>query len=85
MKNKLNVYRNLISSGESLEVEFKSDKKILSDKDIYEIVIGLANTKGGYLFLGIEDNGTITGLNQSRSSSWQEKIKSAIRNNVIPL
>lgn len=77
-------YKSIIKKGETLEVEFKSDKGPLSDKDIYECVIGLANTKGGYLFIGVEDNGKITGLNKSRDKCWQEKIKAAIRNNVNP-
>ncbi|OGI00605.1 MAG: hypothetical protein A2Y25_07615 [Candidatus Melainabacteria bacterium GWF2_37_15] len=77
-------YNALIKKGETLEIEFKSDKRPLSDKDIYECVIGLANTKGGYLFIGVEDNGKITGLNKVRDQSWQTKIKAAIRNNIMP-
>lgn len=47
---------------ESLIVEFKSDRKSLPDNDIIEAVVGLANTEGGTLYLGIEDNGEVTGL-----------------------
>lgn len=47
---------------ESLTVEFKSDRVKLSDKDLVEAIICLANTEGGELWLGVEDDGTLTGL-----------------------
>ena len=47
---------------ESLTIEFKSDLKRLFDKDLVETVICLANTEGGDLWLGVEDDGTPTGL-----------------------
>ncbi|WP_152975099.1 ATP-binding protein, partial [Youngiibacter fragilis] len=45
-----------IPKKETLIVEFKSDKKKLPDSDLVEAVIGMANTMGGELYLGIEDN-----------------------------
>ena len=50
---------------ESLTVEFKSDIKCLSDSDIIDAIVGMANTEGGYLYLGIEDNGLVTGLHNN--------------------
>lgn len=47
---------------ESLTVEFKSDRKRLSDSDLVEAVVGLANAEGGELWLGVEDDGSPTGL-----------------------
>ena len=47
---------------ESLTVEFKSDRKRLSDADLVETVVCLANAEGGELWLGVEDNGIATGL-----------------------
>jgi ATP-dependent DNA helicase RecG len=47
---------------ESLIVEFKSDRVKLSDKDLVEAIICLANTEGGELWPGVEDDGTLTGL-----------------------
>jgi len=47
---------------ESLTVEFKSDRRRLSDNDLVEAVICLANADGGELWLGVEDDGTPTGL-----------------------
>lgn len=56
----------LIAGGETLTVEFKSDVKRLSDRDLVEAVVALANTEGGWLLLGVEDGtGEITGLHSS--------------------
>jgi len=52
----------LISQGETLTVEFKSDLKSLPDRDLLAVVVSLANTDGGELLLGVEDDGQITGL-----------------------
>ncbi|WP_043797222.1 ATP-binding protein [Arenimonas composti] len=47
---------------ESLTVEFKSDRKRLSDNELVEAIVCLANAEGGELWLGVEDDGTPTGL-----------------------
>ncbi len=47
---------------ESLTVEFKSDRKRLSDAELVEALVCLANAEGGELWLGVEDDGTPTGL-----------------------
>lgn len=52
----------VLPAAESLTVEFKSDRKRLSDDELVQALACLANTKGGELWLGVEDNGTPTGL-----------------------
>ena len=47
---------------ETLTVEFKSDRKRLSDSDLIEAIVCLANADGGEVWLGVEDDGTPTGL-----------------------
>ncbi len=47
---------------ESLTVEFKSDRKRLSNNELVEAIVCLANAEGGELWLGVEDDGTPTGL-----------------------
>jgi len=47
---------------ESLTVEFKSDRAKLPDRELVEAVVCLANAEGGELWLGVEDDGTPTGL-----------------------
>jgi hypothetical protein len=45
---------------EDLTHEFKSDKNKISDSDIIDAVVAFANTDGGELYIGIEDDGEIT-------------------------
>lgn len=51
---------------ETLEVEFKSDCGPLNDDDLIEALICLANAQGGTLYLGVENDGKVTGLHASR-------------------
>lgn len=51
-----------LPAAESLTVEFKSDRKRLSDNDLVEAIVCLANAEGGELWLGVEDDGTPSGL-----------------------
>lgn len=53
---------------ESLTVEFKSDRRRLSDTDLVEAIVCLANGEGGELWLGVEDDGTPTGLHAEHFS-----------------
>lgn len=59
------VLRSLIAGGETLDVEFKGEEKgPLSDRDLVEAVVCLANRRGSesaWLLIGVEDDGRITG------------------------
>jgi len=57
----LDQLTDIIARGEQLDVEFKSDRRTMPDREIYEEVVSLANSKGGVLLIGVEDDGTITG------------------------
>lgn len=57
--------RRLLINGENLTVEFKSDRKCLPDRELIAATMALANTEGGDLLLGVEDNGTPTGLHKN--------------------
>ena len=46
--------KNLISTGEKIDVEFKKSSDDLN-KDLYESVCSFNNRDGGHIFLGIED------------------------------
>jgi ATP-dependent DNA helicase RecG len=54
-----------IPKNESLTIEFKSDRQCLPDRELVAAVVALANTDGGDLYLGIEDDGTPTGLHRN--------------------
>lgn len=72
----------LIKQGESLTLEFKSDIKSLPDRELIAAVVALANTEGGELLLGVEDNGDITGLHANHCHT--EGIPALIANKTNP-
>lgn len=47
---------------ESLTVEFKSDARRLSDDELVRAAVCMANTDGGDIYVGVEDDGRVTGL-----------------------
>lgn len=56
---------DLIRQGESLTVEFKSDRGPLDDAELLTTVVCLANAQGGRIVIGVEDDGTVTGLHET--------------------
>ncbi len=68
--------------GETLTVEFKSDKKCFPDRDLVKAVVALANTDGGELYLGIEDDGQVTGLHPDHRDI--AGLSALIANRTIP-
>lgn len=71
-----------IPEKETLTVEFKSDKKKLSDNDLIEAIIGMANTDGGCLYLGVEDNGQITGVHKHHAD--EIGVIALVANKTVP-
>ena len=67
---------------ESIVTEFKSGRKCYSLAKLYEDLVGMANTDGGWLFLGMEDDGTPTGVDrQHRNGQYMEAV---IQENTTP-
>jgi ATP-dependent DNA helicase RecG len=81
----LETLKERLPLGESIEQEFKSDRRKLSDREIYEEVVALANSSGGVLLLGVEDDGTVSGA-QPRHGTLTDslKLQAAIFNNTVP-
>lgn len=67
---------------EDLTHEFKSDVTKLPDGDIIDAVVAFANTDGGELYLGVEDDGEITGLHKAHSDITQ--LAAFIANKTVP-
>jgi len=64
------MIEELIKGGESERVEFKSEKNgSLKLSTIVETVVCLANHKGGYLLIGVEDDGEVTGAKRLKQES----------------
>ncbi|MGB4292104.1 MAG: RNA-binding domain-containing protein [Bacteroidales bacterium] len=67
---------------ESLTIEFKSDRDKLPDSEIIDAVVAFANTDGGDLYLGVEDDGVITGLHNDHKDPTQ--LAAFIANRTVP-
>ncbi len=64
----------LIKEGEGLSVEFKEHFSSKIDKDM----VAFANTSGGHIFLGVDDQGDV--VNENLSNDLKAKINSLARN-----
>ena len=71
-----------LPKSETLTVEFKSDLERLSDSEIIDTVVALSNTDGGSLYLGVEDDGTPTGVHPSHSDPTG--LAALIANGTVP-
>lgn len=71
-----------IPKQESLIIEFKSDKKKLPDSELIDAVVGMTNTDGGILYLGVEDNGEISGINKQYAD--EIGVMALIANKTVP-
>ncbi|MDE0507454.1 MAG: putative DNA binding domain-containing protein [Gammaproteobacteria bacterium] len=58
----------LIANGESSGVEFKRDE--LRPEQLAKEVVALANFQGGCVLLGVDDDGTITGVQRADLEHW---------------
>ena len=67
---------------EDLLNEFKSDKSKMSDDDIIDAVVAFANTEGGDLYLGVENDGEITGIHPDHRDIT--RLSAFIANKTVP-
>lgn len=69
----------IIANGESSGVEFKRDD--IRPEQLAKEIVALANFQGGRVILGIEDDGTISGLQQKNTQEW---VLNVFRDKVFP-
>jgi predicted HTH transcriptional regulator len=55
----------LIEEGEGFQVEFK--RKVSSPEKIARALIAFANTKGGHILFGVDDDGSVVGVESEKS------------------
>ena len=72
----------ILENGETLTVEFKSDVTGLPDRDLVAAVVAMANTEGGVVLLGVEDNGEVTGVRPNHQDA--AGLAAMIANRTIP-
>jgi len=69
----------LIENGENSGVEFKRDD--IRSEQLAKEIVAFANHKGGYLLLGVEDDGTVSGLQRENPQEW---VLNVFRDKVFP-
>jgi len=69
----------ILANGESSGVEFKRDD--IRPEQLAKAIVALANLQGGRIMLGVEDDGTISGLKRPNSQEW---VLNAFRDKVSP-
>ncbi len=69
----------LIQNGESSFVEFKRDE--INNRDLVKELVALSNSDGGRVLLGVEDDGTISGVIRNQIEEW---VMTASRDKIRP-
>jgi len=72
----------MLTVGETETVEFKEN----FDNATIETATAFANTKGGNIFIGISDDGTVKGaqVGKERVKDWANRISQSSEPRVIP-
>ena len=72
-----------IASGDNSGVEFKRDD--LRTQDLAKELVAFSNLEGGMVLLGVEDDGTITGLTRNDLEEWVMNVcRDKIRPAIVP-
>ena len=69
----------IIANGENSGVEFKRDT--LRNYNLAKELVAFSNLDGGMVLLGVEDDGSISGLTRNRLEEW---VMNACRNKIRP-
>lgn len=72
--------KELINKGEGISIEFKASQEELTQSG-FETVVAFLNTIGGYIFLGVSDNGTIVGIDEDSASTIKTNFANLMNNN----
>ena len=71
-----------IIQGEGLNVEFKSASNALP-RNVFETICAFLNRKGGYIFLGVKDNGKIEGIDEESIPNMLQTLANGMNNAQI--
>ncbi|NQU63409.1 MAG: putative DNA binding domain-containing protein [SAR324 cluster bacterium] len=69
----------IISNGENSGVEFKRDD--IRPEQLAKEIVAMLNFQGGRIFLGVEDDGSISGLQRQNTEEW---VMNVIRDKIHP-
>ncbi|MDD2481473.1 MAG: putative DNA binding domain-containing protein, partial [Lutispora sp.] len=76
---KIERLKEILVGGENITVEFKESKNKLN-KDVFESVCAFLNRNGGHLFLGVEDNGDIVGIDPESIEKVKKNFVTSMNN-----
>ena len=74
----------IIAQGEGLSIEFKKSHDLLS-RSAFETICAFLNRKGGYILLGVKDNGTIEGIREDTLQIQLKTLANDMNNSQIIL
>ena len=63
----------MIEEGEGFEIEFK--RKVSTPEKIARAMIAFANTRGGSILFGVDDDGSIVGVESEKSEADQRTLE----------
>ena len=69
----------LLAEGEGLIIEYKKCESGLNNS-VFETVCSFSNRYGGYILLGIEDDGTVIGVNRNAAESMKKNFVNMLNN-----
>ena len=69
----------MIHNGENSGVEFKRD--VIQNHDLAKELVAFANFQGGVVLLGVEDDGSVSGITRDNPEEW---VMTACRDKVRP-
>lgn len=71
--------RKLLKEGENYTTEFKKCRDEIS-ASVYETVCSFSNRYGGYILLGVDDDGKVTGVNPKAIPNMQRSFATTLNN-----
>lgn len=71
--------KSILDNGENSYIEFKEES--IKAKDLAEEIVAFANSEGGIILIGVDDEGIVKGITDT---IIEEKIMNVCRNNCIP-
>lgn len=70
---------HIFAEGENTTVEFKKSRTDIT-KDVYETVCSFSNRDGGHIFLGVQNDGTVLGIDPSCVDKIKKDFVTSINN-----
>ena len=73
----------ILANGENSGVEFKRD--VLQNFELAKELVAFSNLEGGMVLLGVEDDGSVSGITRDRLEEWvMTACRDKIRPGIIP-